>query len=53
MILLYKYEKVGIKTFSYNKFKIRIWDYFQHFDSVNNEINMRITLFDPNFFMPG
>lgn len=52
-MILYKYEKVGLKVYEYSSFSFKIWDFFSDFDQDLPEFTLRVTLYDPYFYMPS
>ncbi len=50
---IYNFDIVSSKKFDYTTFKFKIWDMFSNFLLDNNELALKISLYDPNYFMPS
>ena len=53
LILFYKLEIVATKRQNFTSFAFQIWDLFSAFESDSQEILLRVSLYDPKFFMPS
>jgi hypothetical protein len=51
--IFYKLEIVATKKQNFTSFAFSIWDLFSEFESDSNEILLRVSLYDPLFFMPS
>lgn len=52
LIVIYKFEVVATKSYYYNKFGFKIWDLFNDFELDQNEFLLKVSLYDPRYFMP-
>lgn len=51
---MYDYEIVATKNFEYPSFVFTIWDLFDDFDfSISSQILIKVSLYDPLYFMPS
>ena len=53
LIIFYNFNIVATKAFQYIEYNFKIWDLFNNFDDSTTAILLRVSLFDPNFFMPS
>ena len=51
--LFYKLEVVATKKQNFTSFAFQIWDLFSAFQDDSSEILVRVSLYDPEFFMPS
>ena len=51
--LFYKLEVVATKKQNFTSFSFQIWDLFSSFDYDSAEVLLRVSLYDPRFFMPS
>ena len=47
---IYDFETISTLIFEYKVFRIRIWDYL-HEIAKKNEISLRMSVYDPRYFM--
>ncbi len=53
LIIFYKLNVVKTKAFEYIEYSFRIWDLFDSFDTDTSNILLRVSLYDPQYFMPS
>jgi hypothetical protein len=53
MILYYKYDIVAFKKQEFTSFSFQIWDLFSQFLRDDPKILIRVTLIDPQYFVPA
>lgn len=53
LIYIYNFEIVATRQFDYTSFKFKIWDLYSNFDRSRNNLVLRVSLYDPEFFMPS
>lgn len=53
LIIFYEYDIVATKEYAFTKFAFKVWDHFNDVKPENQEITFRISLYDPDFFMPS
>lgn len=54
MIIVFNFDNIGIKQFSYTSFKFKIWDIASAFDrDISDQFLLRVSLYDPEFLMPN
>ncbi|KAL4440940.1 hypothetical protein ABPG74_009353 [Tetrahymena malaccensis] len=51
--ILYNDNVVGVLYFGYTSLKFQIWNYFNSFNISNNQIQLRFTVFNPQYVMPS
>lgn len=44
---------MAIKKYEYKDFVFRIWDLFSNFTLDDNNLTIKVILFDPLYYMPG
>ena len=49
----YNDETVGIITFDYVSLRFRLWDIYSSFDSTILPLEIRFSIYNPNYFMPS
>lgn len=49
------YQKDTMATFQVNffQFSFKIWDHFSAFDPTDNQLTLRISAYNPKFYMPS
>ena len=52
MSIFYKLEIVAAKKQNFTSFAFQIWDLFSAFEPDSNEVLIRVSLYDPKYFMP-
>ncbi len=50
---IYKFDIVSSKKFDYTAFKFKIWDLFSDFNQSDDSLVLKISLYDPDYFMPS
>ena len=53
LIFIYQYEVVATRKFDYITFRFKIWDIYSDFTREKNNLIVRISLYDPDYFMPS
>lgn len=53
LILFYQLDVVATKSFAFTTFAFRIWDLFNDFQPEKNDLLVRVSLYNPRFFMPS
>ena len=53
LIIFYKLDIVATKKQNFTSFAFQVWDLFSEFETDSNEILVRVSLYDPKFFMPS
>jgi hypothetical protein len=53
LIFIYDLDIVATKTYHYTNFAFKIWDLYNEFLATTPTLLMRISLYDPNYFMPS
>ena len=53
LIFIYQYEVVASRKFDYISFRFKIWDIYSDFSREKNNLIVRISLYDPDYFMPS
>ena len=52
LIFIYNYDIVATKSYRYMSFAFKIWDLFSAFSATDINLLLRVSLYDPQFFMP-
>lgn len=47
LTLFYKYDLVATKSYEFTSFSFKIWDFFDEFEGTDNEILLRVSMYDP------
>ena len=53
LIFIYKLDVVATKSYSYTTFSFRIWDLYNAFTPNSPTLLLRVSLYDPHYFMPS
>jgi hypothetical protein len=53
IVLLYNLDIVATKRQSYTSFAIQLWDLYSDFTRDQTEVLLRVTFYDPQYFMPS
>jgi hypothetical protein len=53
MTLFYNYDLVAFKKQQFTSFTLQVWDLYSEFLREDPKILVRISLFDPLYFMPA
>jgi len=51
--LTYNDDTVGVITFDYVSLRFRLWDIFSGFDRTILPLEIRFSVYNPNYFMPS
>ena len=53
MVFIYSFEMVKINQFRYPSFKFKIWNLYDAFSIQDDQLIVRISLYDPMYVMPS
>ncbi len=53
LVFIYNYDIVATKSFQYTTFAFKIWDLFSNFRASQPQLLLRVSMYDPNYFMPS
>ena len=52
LVFIYNFDIVATHSYEYTSFAFRIWDHLNSFTSTDTSLLVRVSLYDPQYFMP-
>ena len=53
LVLIYQMDVVATSRFHFNEMLIKLWDVYSNFTLGDSSLRIRISMYDPAYFMPS